>query len=85
MFYVDTFVLPAVFLDGLARLESLLLAVLVLDGRHAKFLADFKRNEKCFGHKSFHLDDVVCRDARCHISCFCRNMFSLPRPGPTPL
>lgn len=54
MFYVDTFVLPAVFLDGLARLESLLLAVLVLDGRHAKFLADFKRNEKCFGFKSFH-------------------------------
>nr|DAN10932.1 MAG TPA: hypothetical protein [Caudoviricetes sp.] len=54
MFYVDTFVFPAVFLDSFTCLEYLLFAVLVLDGRHTKFLTDFQRNEKCFGHKSFH-------------------------------
>ena len=41
MLYVNTSILPAVFLDSLTRLESLLLAVLVLDGRHTKFLTDF--------------------------------------------
>lgn len=48
MFYVDTFVFPAVFLDSFTCLESLLFAVLVLDGRHIKFLTDFQRNEKMF-------------------------------------
>ena len=48
MFYVDTFVFPAVFLDSFTCLEYLLFAVLVLDGRHTKFLTDFQRNEKMF-------------------------------------
>lgn len=34
MLYVNTSILPAVFLDSLTRLESLLFAVLALDGRH---------------------------------------------------